>query len=83
MNASKIPGLVKYIILETDGKEHPLVFSTFIRHDEMAPASGGHLVAAGYAILTDGKAIVNGVGSGSLNLKSRPQDADIIQSLLR
>jgi len=71
----------KYIIVERNGRELAIVFPGTIRHDEGCPDRAGSLISAGSFIVANGTVILSGVGSATLNLPSRPQDAALIESL--
>jgi hypothetical protein len=76
------PDLRKYIILEHQGKEFAFIFPLAISHDRACPNAAGHLISAGSFSIIDGQVFLTGLGSETLRLKSRPQDAPLIQSLL-
>lgn len=81
--------IAKYIILEKGGLETAVILHGSVSHNEAANLdamrSQGTLVnAAGYFVIgEDGKAFVDpDLRSGTLDLRSRPQDAVIIQRTL-
>ena len=78
----------KYIILDDQGEGIPVVFSPLIQHDHMA--CGRSVISAGFCDVTVTEE--NGCEatewyvwgeSISLNKKSRPEDKDILNRLLR
>jgi len=72
----------KYIIIELDGMEVPLIFSSFLSHEVVAGAGSNKIQSAGYCELDSaGKWVASGQ-SVSLKLNARPQDADILNSQL-
>lgn len=76
------PDWRKYIILDRDARELPILFPRTLQHDQACPAKAGRLVSAGCYLVINGNVILLGVGSASLNLKSRPQDAALIRQLI-
>lgn len=72
----------KYIIIERDGIEAPLVFSRFLQHEHMAQFTGGNVLSAGFCKLDSlGRWVTDGE-SVSLKLNVRPQDAQILNAHL-
>ena len=70
----------KYIIIKHAGTEVPLVFSPVLSHKQVAGMT--EVESAGYCELDiAGQWIANG-RSDSLELSSRPQDADILNERL-
>lgn len=70
----------KYIIIKHDEKEVPLVFSAFLKHDDIVAKK--KIISAGFCKLNDtGKWIVGG-HSVSLKLGARPHDAEILDAHL-
>ena len=68
----------KYIIVELEGMEVPLVFSRFLQHEGVAGAIPNKVCSAGFCELgPNGKWITSGE-SVSLNLDARQQDAKIL-----
>jgi hypothetical protein len=68
----------KYIIVELEGMEVPLVFSRFLQHEDVAGAIPNKVCSAGFCELSSvGIWITSGV-SVSLNLDAREQDAKIL-----
>jgi hypothetical protein len=68
----------KYIIVETDGMEFPLIFSSFLSHEDVVSALRHKIRAAGYCELDAAGKWVTGGQSVSLELNARPQDAEIL-----
>ena len=58
-----------------------ITFPRQLRHDEGCPDKAGRLVSAGSYVIANGRVIISGIGSDTLRLPSRPQDAALIQSL--
>ena len=71
----------KYIVVEHDGREHAIAFPLSIQHDRACPVSAGRLISAGSFGIARGRVVLTGMGSGTLNLNSRPQDAQLIEAL--
>ncbi len=68
----------KYIIVELEGMEVPLVFSRFLQHEDVASAISNKVCSAGFCELSSvGTWITSGV-SVSLNLDTREQDTKIL-----
>jgi len=66
----------KYVIIWCRGVEIPIVFSQLLLHKQVADKNKAH--AAGFCELdASGKWITEGA-SDSLNLSTRPQDAEIL-----
>ena len=83
------PDLRKYVVFRhQDGREFPVIFPRAIQHSDIDLAldcAGGTLykpISAGSYGIMKGHVFLTGVGSHTLNLPSRPQDAALIQSLL-
>lgn len=73
----------KYVIIEVDGMEVPLIFSRMLSHEVVATALLPSVHAAGYCELdAAGKWTTSGQ-SVSLKLDSRPQDAEILNAEFR
>jgi hypothetical protein len=72
---------MKYIIFEQAGLELPLVFPDLIEHKVMAGER--KVVSAGFVNLNLDNEIRIGGDSLTLNVKSRPQDAEIITKHLK
>lgn len=71
---------LKYVIVEKDGVETPVVFSPLLLHEHMTGKS--KVKSAGYCELdVTGSWNVNGQ-SVSLNCSARPQDAEILNAHL-
>ena len=71
----------KYIIIEHEGMEVPILFPPIIYHETARPVNA-NVVAAGFCrIVDDGHIVVRG-GSRGLGAESRAEDADIIQHAL-
>ncbi|MDE2099085.1 MAG: hypothetical protein KGL39_17660 [Patescibacteria group bacterium] len=73
--------LAKYIVLERDGRELPILFPRGLQHSEMVPKNG-KVVSAGFYQIIDAQTLVVDGLSTSLNLASRPEDAALIRDLL-
>ena len=71
----------KYIIVADHGREYAFAFSGDLTHCDACPLSAGRVISAGSFFILNGKVVLTGVGSSTLNLISRPQDAALIQSL--
>jgi hypothetical protein len=72
----------KYIIVEMEGMELPLIFSPFLTHEHVAMSVKDQIQSAGYCELdAAGKWVASGQ-SVSLKLNARPQDAEILNSQL-
>ncbi len=70
----------KYIIVEVDEIELPLIFSPFLSHEDVSITRMKALKSAGYCDLdATGKWSVSGQ-SVSLQLGARPADAEILNS---
>lgn len=70
----------KYIIVELDEMELPLIFSPFLSHGDISITRGNSVKSAGYCELDGaGKWITSGQ-SVSLQLNARPQDSDILNT---
>lgn len=77
------PKLAKYIILEISGSEFPFTFPMDIQHSHALPAiPGSRPVSAGMFMQFYDRTVQVGGESASLHLRSRPQDAALIKSLL-
>ena len=73
---------MKYVMLKLNGGELlPLLFPEFMQHSDMAQAVPATVVSAGHVYLEDRKIIVSGASS-SLEVTSRDEDSEIIQSYL-
>jgi hypothetical protein len=69
----------KYIIIESDGIEVPLIFSRFLLHEDILAVVGKNAVlAAGFCELNGSGNWIVGGQSVSLELCTRPQDAEIL-----
>jgi hypothetical protein len=79
--AAAEPPIRKYIVVERDGQELAITFPSCVRHDEACPQKAGRLVSAGSYGVANGRVVLTGMGSGTLNLPSRPADAALIESL--
>jgi hypothetical protein len=72
----------KYIIVDLNGTEVPLVFSSFLQHEDVAMGVQGKVNSAGFCELdTAGKWVACG-GSVSLKLEARQQDTGILNEHL-
>jgi len=72
----------KYIIIEMNKTEMPLVFSPFLSHEDVVVAGQKNVKSAGYCELdVAGKWAVSGE-SVSLKLHARPQDTEILNAHL-
>ena len=87
--ASIGPDFRKYIVFaNADGHEFAVVFPRKLLHIdiELAADCGGQAryvpISAGSYIVALGQVILSGIGSTTLDLLSRPQDAALIQQLL-
>lgn len=69
----------KYIILSSYGMEVPVVFSPILQHDEVA--AGKRVIAAGFCVYENNTWRAWGK-SVSLNIPSRPEDAEILNRTL-
>lgn len=83
------PMLHKYIILERDGREYPLVFSREIQHSHVVPWKEGYTpVSAGSFIICGSELRLSpgpgcpGAGSSTLEIDPRPQDETILRAFL-
>jgi len=66
----------KYVIIQHEGEELPVVFAQQLLHRSVAGAN--QVKAAGFCeLLTTGQWIASGA-STSLSLSARPQDAEIL-----
>lgn len=74
---------LKYIIMEVDGMEVPLIFSGLLPHEIVAVAVKNNLRAAGFCELNPGGEWVAFGQSVSLDLSARPQDAAILNAQTR
>ena len=73
---------LKYVMLKLDGGELlPLLFPEFMQHSDIAQAVPATVVSAGHAYLEDGKIVASGASS-SLEVTSRDEDSEIIQSYM-
>jgi hypothetical protein len=72
----------KYIIIELDGMEVPLVFPRFLLHEAVAMSVNNTICSAGFCELSSGGKWIAGGQSISLNLNARPQDAEILNGQL-
>jgi hypothetical protein len=71
----------KYVIVEVFGLEVPIVFSPLIEHVAIAPNL--KKVSAGFCNCEEYEKVFNVYGeSQSLKLKSRPEDADLLNDSL-
>lgn len=72
----------KYIIVEMEGMELPLVFSSFMSHEDVVMFARDKIQSAGFCELdAAGKWVASGQ-SLSLRLDARPQDAEILNEQL-
>ena len=72
----------KYIIVEMDGMEVPIIFSPFLSHEDAVMAGKNKIQSAGYCEPdASGKWIVSGQ-SVTLKLNARPLDAEILNAQL-
>jgi hypothetical protein len=72
----------KYIIVEREGMEVPLVFSRFLQHEDVALVIRDKVYSAGFCELdSTGNWIASG-GSVSLKLDARQRDAKILNEHL-
>ena len=73
----------KYLIITAHGIETPIIFPSWIDHSHMAASFGGKrvVVSAGQVKVAEGNVDVYG-SSTSLEVRSRPEDEDIIRHLL-
>ena len=73
---------LKYVMLKLDsGELLPVLFPEFMQHSAMAQAVLATVVSAGRVYLEDGKIVARGASS-SLEVSSRDEDSEIIQSYL-
>ena len=72
----------KYIIIEFDGVEVPLVFSRYLQHEHMAQLAGTNVLSAGFCKLDPAGRWVTDGESVSLKMNVRPQDAQILNAHL-
>ena len=70
----------KYVIIRHAGMELPIVFSSFLLHENIAGQR--QIESAGYCELDVTKKWITGGISSSLNLKSRPKDSNILNEHL-
>jgi hypothetical protein len=71
---------MKYVMLKLDGGElFPLLFPEFMQHSHVAQSVPATVVSAGRVYLEDGKINARGASS-SLNIPSREEDSEIIQT---
>ncbi len=73
--------LAKYIIIQHEGQEYPILFPITLKHSDMLPA-GRTPVAAGFYQILDAETLHVGGMSTSLNLAPREKDASLIRNLL-
>lgn len=86
-SASQIPApsihcdlvLAKYIIVERDGLEFPILFHRDLQHSEVLSPKAGKPVSAGFYQFIAADLILAGGESTTLKLRARLQDADIIK----
>jgi len=70
----------KYIIVEINQMELPVIFSPLLAHEEVSVHRMQKVISAGYCELDSaGRWITNGQ-SISLKIKARPEDADILNA---
>ncbi len=73
---------LKYVMLKLDsGELLPLLFPEYMQHSTMAQSVPATVVSAGRVYLEDGKIVASGASS-SLEVTSRDEDSEIIQSYL-
>jgi hypothetical protein len=73
------PILAKYIIIQRDGREFPILFPKDLQHSEMVPAHAGTPVSAGFFQFVSPDVVLATGESITLRLSARDQDADIIK----
>ncbi len=72
----------KYVIIELEGMEVPLVFPRYLLHENVAMSLKNNIRSAGFCELNlAGKWVASGQ-SVSLTLSARPQDTEILNTLL-
>ncbi|HEY1786774.1 MAG TPA: hypothetical protein VGJ73_01395 [Verrucomicrobiae bacterium] len=72
----------KYIIVELKGMEVPLVFSSFLQHEDVALAIRNKVHSAGHCELNSAGKWIAGGESVSLKLDARQRDAEILNEHL-
>jgi hypothetical protein len=73
----------KYVIIEVDGVEMPLIFSRLLSHENVALALCASVHSAGYCELDITGKWTTGGQSVSLELDSRPEDAELLNQEFR
>ncbi len=74
-----VPRHAKYIIIQRDDCEFPILFSKEMQHSEMVPAHAGKPVSAGFFQFISPELVLATGESVSLKLTARDQDASIIK----
>lgn len=73
----------KYIIVQRQGMALAILFHECISHSDAINRKDAEPISAGfYWMNSDGSVTTDKIGSDSLNLKPRPQDASIIADTL-
>lgn len=76
----------KYVVVENSRMESVFLFPSWEKHADVAAKLDGHLLSAGFVrfVAQDAQVIPQTYGrSHSLDLDSRPQDADLIAMLIK
>jgi hypothetical protein len=70
------------VVVNYDGREHPIVFSRALQHNSILP-QGMKPVSAGFVLVHDGIIrVLENFDSTTLNLGPRPQDQALLKSFL-
>jgi len=73
----------KYIMVEQNELDCPVLFPPWIEHDNMALKFRGKVLSAGFVAQNDLGEIYTHGKSTSLKVSSRPEDTEIIQKLFK
>ena len=73
---------MKYIILDDNGMDVPIIFPVFWHHDRVAGRFSQEVISAGFLKRNDKGELYTSGKSISLNVSSREEDLDIILSNL-
>ena len=72
---------MKYIVVDRDGTEVPVIFPQFLEHKEMAERIGGSVIAAGFVVVTSKKGVRCYGSSTTLMIGARVSDGDLINQM--
>lgn len=79
---TQAPHLAKYLIIERDGVQSPVLFPASMQHRDMVPSGAQRVISAGFYQIIDANLLLVGGQSMSLGLCARIEDEPLIKQLL-